>query len=61
MTLVIYKDGACTKVLIMNITTYLLKLYQLKGYNNYLEVCQPCAAFNIFSDQLMDNNGHGSR
>ena len=48
----IYKDGACTKALIMDITTYLLiKLYQSKGYNNYFKVCQPCASFNPFSEQ----------
>ena len=62
MTLVvIYKGGTCTKALIMDITTYLVKLYQSKGYNNYLKVCQPCAAFNPFSEQLGDNKGHGSR
>jgi hypothetical protein len=60
MTLAIYKDGACTKALIMDITTYLVKLYQSKGYNNYFKVWQPCAAFNPFSEQLRDNNGHGS-
>ena len=48
----IHKDGACTKALIMDITTYLLiKLYQSKGYNNYFKVCQPCASFNPFSEQ----------
>jgi len=52
MMLAIHKDGACTKALIMDITTYLLiKLYQSKGYNNYFKVCQPCASFNPFSEQ----------
>jgi len=51
MTLAIYKNGACTKALIMDIMTYLVKLYQLKGYNNYFKVCQPCASFNPFSEQ----------
>ncbi len=60
-TLVTYKDGACTKALIMDITTYLVKLYQSKGYKNYIKVCQSCAAFNPFSEQLRDNNGQGSR
>ena len=41
MTLAIYKGGACTKALIMDITTYFIKLYQLKGYNNYFKVYQP--------------------
>jgi hypothetical protein len=36
MTLAIYKDGACTKALIMDIMTYLVKLYQSKGYNNFM-------------------------
>ena len=49
--LAIYKDGACTNALIMDITTNLVKLYQLKVYNNYFKVCQPCAAFNPFSEQ----------
>ena len=40
MTLAIYKDGACTKALIMDITTYPVKLYQSKGYNNYFKVQQ---------------------
>jgi hypothetical protein len=61
MTLVIYKGGTCTKALIMDITTYLIKLYQSKGYKNYFKVCQPCAAFNPFSEQSRENNGHGSR
>ena len=61
MTLAIYKDGACTKALIMDITTYLVKLYQSKGYTNYFKVYQPCAACNPFSEQWSDNNGHGSR
>ena len=52
MTLAIHKDGACTKALIMDITTYLLvKLYQSKGYKNYFKVCQLCASFNPFSEQ----------
>jgi hypothetical protein len=61
--LVKYKDGACTKALIMDITTYLVKLHQPKGYNNYIKACQPCAASasNPFSEQSRDNNGHGSR
>jgi hypothetical protein len=42
--LAIYKDGACTKALIMDITTYLVKLHQSKGYNNYFKACQPCVA-----------------
>jgi hypothetical protein len=54
MTLVIYKYGACIKALIMDITTYLVKLYKLKGYSNYFKVCQPYAASR-------DYNGHGSR
>ncbi len=29
MLAMIYKDGACTKALIMDITAYLVKLYQL--------------------------------
>ena len=57
----IYKDGACTKALIMDITTNLVKLYQSKGYNNYFKVCQPCAASNPFSEQSRGNNGQGSR
>ena len=61
MTLAIYKDGACTKALIMDITTYLVKLHQSKGYNNYFKACQLCAASNPFSEQLRDNIGHGSR
>jgi len=61
MTLVIYKDGACTKALIMDITTYLVKLHQSKGYNNYFKACQPCTASNPFSEQPRDYNGHGSR
>jgi hypothetical protein len=60
MTLAIYKGGTCTKALIMDITTYLIKLYQSKGYKNYFKVCQPCAAFNLFSEQLRDNNGHST-
>ena len=60
MTLAIYKGDACTKALIMDIMTYLVKLYQSKGYNNYFKVCQLCAAFNPFSEQSRDNNGHGS-
>ena len=52
MTLAIHKDGACTKALIMDITTYLLvKLYQSKGYKNYFKECQLCASFNPFSEQ----------
>jgi hypothetical protein len=46
---------------IMDIPTYLAKLYQSKGYKNYFKVCQPCAAFNPFSEQSRDNNGQGSR
>jgi len=61
MSLAIYKGGTCTKALIMDITTYLLKLYQSKEYKNYFKVCQPCAAFNPFSEQSRDNNRHGSR
>ena len=61
MTLAIYKDGACTKALIMDITTYLVKLHQSKGYNSYFKACQPCAASNPFSEQPRDYNGHGSR
>ena len=61
MTLAIYKDGACTKALIMDIMTYLVKLHQSKGYNNYFKACQPCAASNPFSEQPRDYNGHGSR
>jgi hypothetical protein len=61
MTLAIYKDGACTKALIMDMATYLVKLYQSKGSNNYFKICQPCAAFNPFSEQLRDNNEQGSR
>jgi len=61
MTLAIYKDGACTKALIMDITTYLVKLYQSKGYNNYFNVYQPCATCNPFSEQWSDNNRHGRR
>jgi len=61
MTFAIYKDGACTKALIMDITTYLVKLHQSKGYNNYFKACQPCAASNPFSGQSRDNNGHSSR
>ena len=62
MTLAIYKDGACAKALIMVITTYyLVKLYQSKEHKNYFKVCQPCAAFNPFSEQSRDYNGHGSR
>ena len=58
----IYKDGACTKALIMDITTYLLiKLYQSKGYNNYFKAFQPCTASNPFSEQYWDNNGYFSR
>ena len=55
VTLAIYKGGRCTKALIMDITTYLVNLYQLKGYNNYFKVCQLCAAFNLFSEQSRDN------
>ena len=61
MTLATYKDGACTKALIMDIMTYLVKLHQSKGYNNYFKACQPCAATKPFSEQPRDNNGHGSR
>ena len=62
MTLAIYKDGACIKALIMGIMTYLVKLHQLKGYNNYyFKACQPCAASDPFSDQSRYNNGQGSR
>jgi len=61
MTLVINKDGTCTKALIMDITTYLVKLHQSKGYNNYFKACQPCTASNPFSEQPRDNNGHISR
>jgi hypothetical protein len=61
MLVMIHKDGACTKALIMDIRTYLVKLYQSKGYNNYFKVCQPCAAFNPFSEQPRDNNRHVSR
>jgi hypothetical protein len=61
MMLAIYKGGICTKELIMDITNYLIKLYQSKGYNNYFKVCLPCAAFNPFSEQSRDNNGQGSR
>jgi hypothetical protein len=57
----IQAGGTCTKVLIMDITTYLVKLYQSKGYTNYFKVCQLCAAFTPFSEQSMDNNGQGSR
>jgi hypothetical protein len=57
MTLAIYKDGACTKALIMDIATHLVMLHQSKGYNNYFKECQPCAAFNPFSEQSRDNNG----
>ena len=41
------------QALIMDITTYLIKLYQskAKGYNNYFKACQPCAASNPFSFQ----------
>ena len=35
MLATIYKDCAFTKALIMDITTYLVKLHQSKGYNNY--------------------------
>ena len=56
MTLAIYKSGACTKALIMDIATYQFKLYQSKGYNNYFKVCQPYAAFNPCSEQFRDNN-----
>ena len=59
--LVIYKGGVCTKALIMDITTYLVKLYQSKGYTNYFKACQLCAAFNPFSEQSRDNSGHDSR
>ena len=49
--MVIKKDGACTKALIMDILTYLLiKLHQSKGYNNYFKACQPCATSNPFSE-----------
>ena len=41
------------QALIMDITTYLIKLHQLKG--------QLCAASNSFSEQSRDNNGHFSR
>ena len=61
MTLVIYKGGTCTKALIMDITTYLIKLYQSKGYTKYFKVCQLCATFNPISEQSRDYNGHGSR
>jgi hypothetical protein len=61
MTLAIYKGGICTKELIMDITNYLIKLYQSKGYKNYFKVCLPCAAFNPFSEQSRDNNRQGSR
>jgi len=47
--------------LIMDITTYLVKLHQSKGYNSYFKACQPCAASNPFSEQLRDNNGQGGR
>jgi len=58
---VIYKDGACTKALIMDIMAYLVKLHQSKGYNNYFKACKPCAASNPFSEQSSDNIVHGSR
>jgi hypothetical protein len=49
------------QVLILDITTYLVKLHQSKGYNNYFKAYQLCAASNPFSEQSRDNNGHGSR
>jgi hypothetical protein len=49
------------QVLILDITTYLVKLHQSRRYNNYFKACQPCAASNPFSEQLRDNNGHFSR
>jgi len=49
------------QALIMDIMTFLIKLHQLKGFNNYFKVRKLCAASNSFSEQSRDNNGHFSR
>lgn len=73
MTLAIYKDSGCTISSNMDLTKYLVKLYQSKGYYDdtgytaaqtwkeaiatwnekmsYFKVCQPCVAYNLFSEQ----------
>ena len=73
VTVAIYKDSGCTASSNMDLTKYLVKLYQSKGYYDdtgytaaetwkeaiatwnekmsYFKVCQPCVAYNLFSEQ----------